>query len=151
MTLGLPRSLFSPFWVATFLTVAAVLLGTLMVCVSPTIFSTTLSGSAVAMVVIVWLSFLAGLVPVAAVASRGVTAMVYGYFLGTAIRVVLCLSAMFVAIKFWGVSDHCVALTVVPSYLILLLIESGLIGRSLWLDSTPRHPTQSHGSDGHRG
>lgn len=71
-------------------------------------------------------------VPVAILAKRGLMPMVYGYFIGASLRMFLSLAAVLWLV----VSKHYPAMVLVAAMMLIyplsLLLEAGLVGRSLW-------------------
>ena len=90
--------------------------------------------SAVApMAAVVWLSCLLSLGPVIVLGSRGVGPTVWAYFVGAAVRVVICLMAAVVLVKRLAYPLEPVMITLVMLYLPMLFVEAGFVGRYLWL------------------
>lgn len=74
-----------------------------------------------------------GLLPVILLGHLGVMATVYSYFIGAAIRVVLCLSAGVAAVVVGKLPAATVGLTLIAMYLPLLFVEVGFVARFLWM------------------
>jgi hypothetical protein len=78
-----------------------------------------------------WLAALIGIVPLAVRGPAGVMPAIWGYFLGAAVRMVLCVAAAgaFIKLARWPAGP--VAVTLVGSYLLLLLVETKIAARYL--------------------
>jgi hypothetical protein len=73
-----------------------------------------------------------GLVPVAAMARGGVMATVWGYFIGAGGRVVVALAALVLASRSGHLAIEVVTVGLLATYLPLLAVEAGFVGRYLW-------------------
>ncbi len=88
---------------------------------------------------IVWLAAMLSLVPLFILAPRGVMPTVTGYFIGSGIRLVLCLGAAVYLCMFRDQPAIPTGLSMVTVYVPLLFVESGLVGRYLMqLDKSPK-------------
>lgn len=89
---------------------------------------------------VVWGSAILALMPVVLLCRRGVMPTVYGYFIGMALRLPLCLSAAIFAAKAGYLPGKPLLVALVIFYFPLLLMEVGLVGRYLWAQDARRMP-----------
>ncbi|MCC7145668.1 MAG: hypothetical protein IT443_04415 [Phycisphaeraceae bacterium] len=82
--------------------------------------------------VLVYSGAVLGLIPAAATSAWGLMPTVFGYFFGSAVRLVWTVAGLALAIKGYGISTFPLAVTVVVIYVLLLIMESALVGRYLW-------------------
>lgn len=93
----------------------------------------TVSTSVVVFVALVlWLSAVVSICPMRVLGSMGPSAVVWGYFAGTAARIILSVGACAWAIIKLGLPAQGVLLVLVGLYLPVLFLEAGYIGRHLW-------------------
>ena len=120
--------------IATVLTLASVLLLATVWWVIPIFFKRGVEcHRAIAWAaLVVWASSLVGIVPVALLHRRGLLPTVHGYFLGAAIRVVVCILATVIAVRSDRVPAGPWVTTLLGMYLPLLFLEVALVGRSIW-------------------
>lgn len=81
---------------------------------------------------VAWFSLVLGVLPVGLLGPLGVMPTVYGYFLGGAARVVICLGMAVVLVKSAMLPAGPVMVTLAAMYLPLLFVEVTLVGRYLW-------------------
>lgn len=74
-----------------------------------------------------------GVSPVIVAGPWGVMPTIFAYFIGTALRVALCLAAAMMAVGVFKMDDMIVGVTLVALYLPLLFIEAGIVARYLWM------------------
>ncbi|MCC7193708.1 MAG: hypothetical protein IT444_13110 [Phycisphaeraceae bacterium] len=84
------------------------------------------------MAVIAWFSLILSILPVGMLGPLGVMPTVYGYFLGGAARVVICLIMGVVLVKAALLPVGPVMVTLAAMYLPLLFVEAALVGLYLW-------------------
>ena len=82
-------------------------------------------------VVVVWVTSLLAVVPVALVGRRGVTATMVAYFAGMAGRMMICLAAALVAVMVLELPATPTLLSMAAAYMVLLLVEVAFVGRHL--------------------
>lgn len=82
--------------------------------------------------IVVWISTLLSILPVAAAWRAGLMPIVYAYFVGASVRIVLVLVATAAALKLADLPELPWVATLFAIYLPLLFIEVGLVGKYLW-------------------
>ena len=93
---------------------------------------------------LVWLASLVSLWPVKVLGPKGIIPTVWGYFLGAAVRLLLCLIASVWAVTRFGLHEHQVMVMLVVAYLPLLFVEAAWVGRYLWLKDGLLDPTANN-------
>ena len=96
--------------------------------------------------IVAWGSSLLGLLPVAMVSQQGLMPTVYGYFVGAAIRVIICIVASVIAIASVKTPAGPWATTLLGMYLPLLFLEVSLIAQYIWRIDGPRRGSTDSGS-----
>lgn len=82
---------------------------------------------------LVWAAAVAGVLPVAAMGARGALPTAVGYFIGMAVRLLVCLGA-FLIVSFEEVLPRRpFAVALVGFYVPLLWVEVAFVARYLWL------------------
>ncbi len=88
---------------------------------------------------IVWLAAMLSLLPLFMLAPRGLMPTVTGYFIGSGVRLLLCLGAAVYLCLFNQQPALPTGLAMVAVYVPLLFVESALVGRYLiQLDKSPK-------------
>ncbi len=87
---------------------------------------------------VAWGSLLLGLAPVAIGGRCGMIAMVSGWHIAAGTRVLVCILATAVAIRFGGLPAGPWVVTLMGMYLPLLFCEIALVGRQLWVRAPVR-------------
>lgn len=82
--------------------------------------------------VAVWAASIVGVIPVALLGKQGVMATVAGYFVGTGIRLALCLGLCMAVVSRDLLPVGPMAVVLVMMYVPLLFVETALVGRYLW-------------------
>lgn len=82
---------------------------------------------------LVWSSLILAVVPVAVLGPAGVLPAVWGYFIGSALRLLICLVSFGLLTKWTGLlPGKPMAIAMVMMYVPLLFVEATLIGRYVW-------------------
>jgi len=95
---------------------------------------------------VVFVSSILGVLPVAMLGPLGVMATVTGYFIGAAVRGLMCLAAVVVAVRGLRFEPGPVAVCLVVLYLPLLFVEAALVARYLWHKDLLPRPAADTGS-----
>jgi hypothetical protein len=90
------------------------------------------AASVYAMTLVAWLISLIGLLPVVLLGPLGVMQTVWGYFLGSALRVMLGLAGWYLVSTSQQLPADMTGLALVAAYLPLLFVEVGFVARYLW-------------------
>ena len=88
---------------------------------------------------VVWCSAVLGLMPVVLLARAGLMAIVYGYFIGTVVRVLIVLLATVAVLVKTPLPAVVWVVTLFGMYLPLLFLEVSLVGRFIWSKHLPGH------------
>lgn len=134
MTSSTPSARFPAGLTVAALTAAAVLSALLA---QPLVALLTRSGpevqrSVLVMTAVAWLISVVGLLPVVFLGPLGVMPTVWGYFMGSAMRVVLGLVGWYLACTSLKLPADMTGLALVTAYLPLLFVEVGFVARYLW-------------------
>ena len=118
---------------AVVLTLAAAALTTLGLFVGPSLYPV----KAVRLVIaascfMVWVTSLLGVLPVAILGHRGLMPAVWGYFIGMALRFPLSFAFYLIAVIAWRWPGNPVVFALALSYIPLLFVEVGIVGRYIW-------------------
>lgn len=79
-----------------------------------------------------WVASILSIAPVALLGAHGVMAAAYGYFIGMAIRLPLCLAGVIILNRRADMPANALVAALAMSYLPLLAIEATFMGRYLW-------------------
>lgn len=79
-----------------------------------------------------WFSSIIAIVPMGFVGRHGLMANVAGYFLGAAMRVLICVVATVIAVKTFEYSPSSWAVMMMGMYLVLLFVEVSFVARHIW-------------------
>lgn len=125
---------------------AAVAAGVSWLCIAKVLGDTqsTATLATLSMAGVNWLAALAGIVMIAAVASKGSLAVVIAYFGGATVRFALNLFTVVVLALVLTYDIKVIVVALAAAYLPLLLVEAGLIGWFLWQqDDQAKNDTQT--------
>jgi hypothetical protein len=82
--------------------------------------------------IISWLAAMVSLIPIALGRAWGFMGLVWGYFIGSALRVAVGLAGAVMLVRWAGYPVMIVVATLMGSYLVMLALEVWLVGRHLW-------------------